>query len=319
MPVYGGGPPSGAARPPGPSLPHRHPSRIVIAMALRPAISCRHLSCTRRIGGERKAWDGRNDGRPTRRAETMSRIRERSWVRSLNAADRPDARAVCCFPHSGGSAITFGGWSAAVPPDVSLMAVQYPGRGDRFAEPPVDDVAAMAGCAAAELLRLPPAGRLLFGHSLGALVAYETALLLRDAGEEPLALCVSAALPPGEMSNSGVHLAPDDEFWATLCELGGIEPAVADNAELRELLLPTLRSDLRTHANYRPRPGTRPLSCPVRCYHGAGDPLVDEERLEDWARVTSGGFTRTVRPGGHFHLTHDAEGLVADVLSQGRA
>ncbi|MVO89227.1 thioesterase [Streptomyces sp. p1417] len=246
----------------------------------------------------------------------MSRIRERGWVRSLTDVDRPGVRVVC-FPHSGGSAIAFGAWSAAVPHGAALMAVQYPGRGDRFAEPPVDDVAAMAGCASAELLRLPPGDRILFGHSLGALVAYETALLLRDAGEEPLALCVSAALPPGQMRDRDIHRAPDDEFWSKLCALGGIEPGVADHAELRELLLPTLRSDLRAHATYEPRPGARPLSCPVRCYHGAGDPLVEEERLAGWAGVTSGGFGLTVRPGGHFHVATGTAELVADVLAQG--
>ncbi|MEU8501926.1 alpha/beta fold hydrolase [Streptomyces lavendulae] len=247
----------------------------------------------------------------------MSRIQERAWVRSVIAGDPLGVRVVC-FPHSGGSGNAFGEWAAAVPPRVSLMAVQYPGRGDRFGEPPVDDVAAMAGCVAAELLRLPPGDHVLFGHSLGALVAYETALLLRDAGEEPLALCVSAALPPGCMNNQGVHLAPDDEFWATLCALGGIEPAVAENAELRDLLLPVIRSDLRAHATYRPRPGTCLLSCPVRGYYGAGDPLVEQTEMAGWGSVTSGGFTGAVRPGGHFHVATDVAGLVADVLSQGR-
>jgi pyochelin biosynthetic protein PchC len=247
----------------------------------------------------------------------MSRLRERGWVRSMTPGAPLDVRVVC-FPHSGGSAAAFGGWSAAMPPAVSLMAVQYPGRGDRFGEPPVDDVAAMAACAAAELLRMPTGDHVLFGHSLGALVAYETALLLRDAGEEPLALCVSAAQPPGRMTNRDVHLAPDDAFWATLCELGGIEPAVAENAELRDLLLPVIRSDLRAHATYRPRSGTPPLSCPVRCYHGVGDPLVEQDQLAGWAGVTSGGFTQTARPGGHFHVTTDVPGLVADVLSQVR-
>lgn len=247
----------------------------------------------------------------------MSRIRERGWVRSMTTGE-PRGTGVVCFPHSGGSGVAFDGWSDAVPPGVSLMAVQYPGRGDRFAEPPVDDVAAMAACVAAELLRLPPGDRVLFGHSLGALVAYETALLLRDAGEEPRALCVSAALPPGRMNNASIHLAPDDEFWTTLCALGGIEPAIAENAELRELLLPVIRSDLRAHATYRPRPGTCSLSCPVRCYHGEGDPLVEQAHLAEWAGVSTGGYTETVRPGGHFHVAADIAELVADVLSQGR-
>jgi pyochelin biosynthetic protein PchC len=242
-------------------------------------------------------------------------MRERGWVRSLKAVADPTVRLVC-FPHSGGSATAFSDWAAAMPPGVELVAVQYPGRGDRFVEPLVDDVVAMAGHAAAELLRRPTSDHVLFGHSLGAVVAYETALALRDMGVEPSRLCASACLSPGRMKNRQTHLAPDDEFWAALCRLGGIEPGIAEDAELRELLLPVLRSDLRAHATYRPRSGTEPLSCQVSCYHGAGDPLVDETRLVEWAGVTSGEFTLRVRPGGHFHITTDVTELISDVLGR---
>jgi pyochelin biosynthesis protein PchC len=244
----------------------------------------------------------------------MSRPREQGWTRSLVRAGAPAVRLVC-FPHSGGSATAFSDWVAAVPPGVELVAVQYPGRGDRFVEDLVDDVAQMASHVVSELMELPGSRTVLFGHSLGATVAYEAALLLRDIGEEPAKLCVSACLPPGHMADRDVHLAPDDEFWATLCTLGGIEPAIAENAELRELLLPTLRSDLRAHATYRPGPGTKPLSCPLSCYHGAGDPLVDERLLMPWAAVTAGTFELRVRPGGHFHVAVDPVSLIADVLS----
>jgi surfactin synthase thioesterase subunit len=219
-----------------------------------------------------------------------------------------------CFPHSGGSATAFGDWAAAVPPDVDLVAVQYPGRGDRFVDPLVADVLAMAGHVADELLRLPPRDHVLFGHSLGAVVAYETALALRDAGGEPRRLCVSACLPPGQLADRQLHLAPDDVFWAAVCRLGGIEPGIAENVELRELLLPVLRADLRAHATYRPSSGSTPLSCPVTCYHGVGDPLVDEARLAEWAGVTSGEFASRVRPGGHFHLNVGVAELVSDAL-----
>nr|AGS49544.1 thioesterase [uncultured bacterium esnapd8] len=206
-----------------------------------------------------------------------------------------------------------------MPPGVELVAVQYPGRGDRFAERLVDDVAEMAGHVVAELLQLTRSDQVLFGHSLGAMVAYETAMLLRDMGEEPARLCASACLPPGQMKDRNVHMKPDDEFWATVCALGGIDPGIAADASLRELFIPTLRSDLRAHANYRPGSRTRPLSCPVRCYHGVGDPLVDESRLPEWAEVTTGEFTLTVRPGGHFHVATDVAGLVSDVVGRERA
>ncbi|OIK05293.1 thioesterase II family protein [Streptomyces monashensis] len=206
-----------------------------------------------------------------------------SRVRTLTAVEDPLVRLVC-FPHSGGSATAFRGWAAALPPGAELVAVQYPGRGDRFAGPLVDDVAETAGRAVAELIRLPSLDQVLFGHGLGALVAYETAMLLRAVGREPLRLCVSACLPPGHLKDLDVH--------------------------------PTLRSDLRAHARYRPGAGTTPLACPLTCYHGAGDPLVDGKRMTGWAGVTSGAFTPGVRPGGHIHVPTDVAGLVSDVLDR---
>nr|CAJ34373.1 thioesterase [Micromonospora sp. ML1] len=242
-------------------------------------------------------------------------MRKKGWIRTLTTVEKPTGRLVC-FPHSGGSATAFSDWANAMPPGVELVAVQYPGRGDRFAEHLVDDVAEMAGHIVVELLELPCRDQVLFGHSLGAMVAYETAMLLRDMRVEPRRLCASACLPPGQMKNRDVHLKPDDEFWAAICALGGIDPRVAEIAELRELFMPTLRSDLRAHANYRPGSGTTPLSCPVSCYHGVGDPLVDESRLTEWADVTTGEFRLTVRPGGHFHVSIDVDGLVSDIMGR---
>lgn len=246
----------------------------------------------------------------------MSPTREQGCVRTLAAAGATTARLVC-FPHSGGSATAYRDWAAALPSGVELLAVQYPGRGDRFGEQLVDDVAELARHVVQELLRLPCGDQVLFGHSLGAMVAYETAVLLRDMGREPAKLCVSACLPPGQLANREVHLAPETEFWQILCDLGGIDPRVAQNRELRELMTPVLRSDLRAHATYQPSLATKPLSCPVTCYHGVGDPLIDQTRLSTWADVTSDELTMRVRPGGHFHVTNDIAQLVSDVLARG--
>jgi pyochelin biosynthetic protein PchC len=248
------------------------------------------------------------------KGDAMNGMRRQGWLRTLAGPENPTVRLVC-FPHSGGSATAFSNWAPAMPAGVELLGVQYPGRGDRFAEDLVDDVARMAERVVAELRGLPRGDLVLFGHSLGAVVAYECAVRLRDAAVEPRRLCVSACLPPGRMTNREVHLKPDDEFWAEICALGGIDRRIAADAELRELFLPTLRSDLRAHATYRPVSGAGPLTCPVSCYHGAGDPLVEEPALTGWAGLTTGAFTLRIRPGGHFHVATDVAGLVADVLS----
>ncbi|MGW1677363.1 thioesterase II family protein [Saccharopolyspora sp. NPDC002376] len=235
-------------------------------------------------------------------------------MRALNSVECPAVRLVC-FPHSGGTAATYHGWSSAVPEDFQLLAVQYPGHADRIAEPPASSVAEMASHADAELSQLDPARCVLFGHSLGALVAYETARELQSSGNPPHCLVVSGAPAPWQAGGGTTHLATDDDLWAALRDLGGLEPSVADDAELRDLLLPVLRSDIALHETYQPAPQLEPLDCQVHCYYNTEDPLVAGAQLGAWSGVGTGSFLLRALPGGHFDLLLDPTELITDVVA----
>lgn len=221
-----------------------------------------------------------------------------------------------CFPQAGGSATTFSAWAPVMPPEISLFGVQYPGRGDRLGEPAVETVRELSSCVAAELLRADPTPYALFGHSLGALVAYETAALLHARGQPPLHLFVSGSAAPPLAGGGETHREPDERFWITVCALGGTDPEIAAHDELRELMLAALRADIRASELYRPAtPPRPPLPCPVHCYHGKDDPTVDPTHLTAWANTTTGPFTTHLRPGGHFHPTENPTDLAAHVTS----
>ncbi|MEU7010152.1 alpha/beta fold hydrolase [Streptomyces sp. NPDC046332] len=235
-------------------------------------------------------------------------------MRALNSVERPVRRLVC-FPHSGGSATTFRDWSSAVPGDCELLAVQYPGHADRIAEEPASSVAEIAAHVVTELLDLDPVPCALFGHSLGALVAYETARGLQDRARPVRNLFVSGAPAPGRAGGGTTHLATDDDLWSGLRDLGGIDPVVAEDAELRELLLPVVRADITLNETYRADPQAEPLDCWIRCYRTTEDPLVDGERLAAWAEVGTGRFSARTWPGGHFGLVADPDELIADLVA----
>jgi pyochelin biosynthesis protein PchC len=239
------------------------------------------------------------------------RNRAATWLRCLTEPEFPTATLVC-FPHSGGGFGSYAPWVRAMRPDVRLLAVQYPGRGDRLGEDPAAGVREMALSVAAELGSAGFACAL-FGHSLGALVAYETAVALRDRGIPPTRLFVSGAVPPQRAA--GRQPMRGEDLWATVCGLGGVPPEVAADDELVALLLPALRADVAAHESYRPRADIDPLSCPVRCYHGLDDPLVDADLLAGWAEISTGEFTAHTRPGAHFHPFDDPDGLVNDILA----
>jgi pyochelin biosynthetic protein PchC len=233
-------------------------------------------------------------------------------VRSLTRVENPAVRLVC-FPHSGGTAAAYRAWPASLPGTVELFAVQYPGHADRFAEPPAAGIAEMGARVAEELTGIgPPAGWALFGHSLGALVAYETAAAM----PAPVScLFVSGAAAPWAAFGGDTHRLGDDELWAAVAGLGGVEAEIGDEPELRELLLPVLRADIALHETYRPAPGAAPLRCPVRGYHHTGDVLVDGGRVDAWAAAGDAWCGTRAWPGGHFRPLSEPAELIGDIVT----
>ncbi|QIY99811.1 thioesterase II family protein [Streptomyces sp. S1D4-11] len=236
-----------------------------------------------------------------------------TWLRFLGGDRLPELRLIC-FPHSGGSATSFAPWARQMRRGTQLLAVQYPGRADRFGAAPAASIQEMGGEVAREMLSedIPT---VLFGQSLGALVAYETAVRMRETGREPELVAVSSSLPPACAGGGDAHLASDDALWAAVRSLGGVEAELAADGELAALVLEVLRDDIALNENYVPSRDGAALSCPVRCYHGIGDPLVDASRLARWADVSTGPFSTHRREGGHFHAFAESHALVDDLLN----
>ena len=227
-----------------------------------------------------------------------------SWLTPLAATRRASLRLVC-FPYAGGAPNVFRSWQDMLP-GVDLWAVALPGRGTRLREPPISSAAAIAGAVADELQGLEPAPTAFFGHSLGALVAFEVAReLRRRCAAPPLHLFASGARAPHHGSDDALHLLPDDAFMEKLRELNGTPSVVLENRELMALMLPAIRADFAVVETYRYVPES-PLGIPLTTFGGHDDPHVDLERLEAWYCHTRGRFSLRMFDGDHFFL-HTAE------------
>jgi surfactin synthase thioesterase subunit len=219
-------------------------------------------------------------------------------------APRPNARQrLVCFPHAGGSANFFRSWAATGRTDVEILAVQYPGRADRLAEPCHDDLLRMADEVCDGLLPLLDRPVTLFGHSMGAIVAFEAARSLQASGPGGRRRVASAARAPHDPDHvSARHTVWDDEAAVrSIVAMGQADPVLMADPRVRELVLPYLRADFELFQRYEYRPGPV-LDCEVSVVRGYTDPHVTERQGERWHELTRGAFTHETVPGGHFYL-----------------
>lgn len=207
-----------------------------------------------------------------------------------------------CLPHAGGSASFFFPVSKALTPAVEVLAIQYPGRQDRRHEPNIPDLHDLADQIFAAVRHLDDRPLALFGHSMGAVLAYEVALRMQDAGlSSPVRLFTSGRRAPSCHRDERIHLESDAQMVAELRKLSGTDAAMLSDPELLEMIMLAIRSDYRAVETYRYEPG-RKLDCPVTVLTGDSDPRVSVDEAAAWQEHTTGSTDLHVLPGGHFYL-----------------
>ncbi|MFF1379619.1 thioesterase II family protein [Streptomyces sp. NPDC058308] len=238
------------------------------------------------------------------------------WIRRYNPADTARARLLC-LPHAGGSASFYLPFSRSLAPDVDVLTVQYPGRQDRRHEPCVDSIAGLADALVDEVLPWADRPLAVFGHSMGAMVAFELARRLEQRGTQPLVVFASGRRAPSRRreDSSPVHLRDEKGLIAELRALSGTDARVFEDEDLLRMALPAIRSDYKAAETYRYVPGP-PLAAPVRAHVGVDDPKATLDEVRSWATHTAGGFEMDTHPGGHFYLTDQMPDVAAAVSRQ---
>ena len=243
----------------------------------------------------------------------MHSAHERWFTRFSKPA--PGQLRLFCFPYAGGDAQVFRNWAAELGRGIDVIGVTYPGRGKRFGEALTHDMSTLVDAMVLAIRPLLDRPFAFYGHSNGALVAYELAKQVSDRlMRRPEFMCLGAKRSPSLPPETPLHRLPDDAFLEIVKSYGGTPEAVLQAPELLDLYLPILKADFALSETYRPRnPGRLPVPCHLIA--GTHDTVTRPVDVWAWRPLFSGPVTEHRIPGGHFFL-HSHQRDVTQLIDQ---
>ncbi|MFE0176941.1 thioesterase II family protein [Streptomyces sp. NPDC059002] len=228
----------------------------------------------------------------------------------MSEEDR-DRNVLLCIPFAGAGPSFFHPWRELSAGRWRVTSVELPGRERRILETPYRNVVEAAKNSIDDIVEdLGDGARTtLFGHSLGAVFAYEVVHLLSARGVHVERLVVSGSPGPWTQRERRATGLPDEEFLARVEEFAGFRHEALDHPEMRELILPVLQADCEMHENYVPSTD-EPVSVPVCSIRGDSDGLVGAEQAQEWQKATTGAFSYAEFPGDHMYLVDHARDVL---------
>jgi len=263
----------------------------------------------RRAAGPRAAETAREDHlSPERRRLLALRLRRNSPAAAyFPGAEAAEGPRVFCLPHAGAGAAAYAGWKLA---GAAVCPVRLPGRESRIAQAPFERMRPLVEALAAAIAAYLDRPYALFGHSMGAVVAFELARELRRRGQ-PAARVLIASGARAPRYRRGYVPGPDPsdaELLDELRQIGGPDREWLDVSSIAPAVLPALRADTSLYRHYVYQED-EPLDCPIRAYGGLADGRVTAEHLRGWSAETRAPFALRQFTGGHFYLQPLSEGL----------
>ncbi|MFR9752293.1 thioesterase II family protein [Nocardia sp. 004] len=240
------------------------------------------------------------------------------WIRQFHQPTSDSSPLLLIFPHAGSGASAYRNFSKALSANFDVAVIQYPGRQDRAMEPAATTIPELAAGALDAFLE---SGRhrgtpiTVFGHSMGAMTAFEFVRQAEAVGIEVGLLGVSGAVAPCHVVDMPRHPTEDEELLDHLAALNGTGADVLANREIMRMTLPALKADYAAFDRYVCAPEVR-VRARMHVLGGSDDEHVTARHLQDWAQHSEQGSTVTLFDGGHFYLNNQVDGITELLVSE---
>lgn len=250
----------------------------------------------------------------------MNLKNKNKWIAHGTSKENASVNLIL-FTYAGGSPSLFAPWKKLFSDDVNLCPVLYPARELRKDEPLPDTLKEMVYQFVDDNLELFNKDFVLFGHCTGILVAYETALYVREKlNKEPLCFIASGTESPKYsmtqsiiLGDNGDCIISDEDLVQKMIEFELVAPSFADNKNFIQYYIPTYRNDLIMMSKYKYQE-TDKFNCPIYVMYGSNDKTIRDFAIHDWDNFTTNKVSYHEFNGGHFYLT-DIKEIMAEQLT----
>lgn len=210
-----------------------------------------------------------------------------------------------CFPYAGVGASAFRDCLSYLDSSIEPICIQLPGRESRIQEASYCDMDLLVADLAVELAQAIKKPFIFWGHSMGAVIAYEAIKKLMAIHPMPPQLFIAsgrqAPYIQGKIYKKSVSEMNDHELIDHLISLNNKERSIYENADLVALILPRIRADFTVLENYSLL-NREKLNCPISVLHGSLDHMVSLEGSLAWGEYTDLAFKHEIIEGGHFFI-----------------
>ncbi|MEW9183960.1 thioesterase domain-containing protein [Bacillus mycoides] len=221
-----------------------------------------------------------------------------------------------CFPHAGGSAFSYAKWKNYFNPYIEVVPIELAGRGYRIEESLYQSMEEAVNDVYTSIVKqIEHSPYILYGYSMGSLIAYEVARKIQDSKNVlPEFLVLSGRNHPNSKMKNIRHNLSNEQFKREVIAMGGTPSGLLQSEELMGIFLPILRADFKIVETYIHDNNMQACDIDFLIFNGENDEFTTYNQVIKWEQYTSKTCTFHSFKGNHFFLNENIEEIANRII-----